>query len=153
VAKAIPEELQDSEWGEDFSFAAALLQGPSVQVVAQGRVGVLHFGSGGVLPLYKPGTWVMEQVAAGRLTEAEALEHPLRTVSIGPAISSKTTELFVHEPVELQSAEGIVMADLDLFWRLLREPMAEWVKLSALQLQALVGKNAVIKITAGAVVA
>src|SRR5215472_9951851 len=65
AARAIPEEFRDNEWGDGFAFAAALVRAESVQVMAQGRFGAIHFGPTQVVPLYTPGTWVMEQVAAG----------------------------------------------------------------------------------------
>lgn len=156
VATGIPDELHDDSWGDSgngFSIAAAFVRGPSVQVVAQGRMGALHFGQAGVVPLYTPASWVMEQVSAGLLTGREALEHPLRAVSIGPYVSSATTELCVNEPLLLRSAEGIVLGDLELFSMLLRAPLPAWSNLSAAQLQALVGKHAVVKIALEGVVA
>ena len=155
AANAIPDDLKDSEWGleptwaHDFWFAAVLVLGRRVHVITDGSYGALRFGSREVISLYEPRTWVMEQVAAGILTEAEALEHPLRKVLTRGAVPTGPVEAYLVEPVELAPGEGVVIADLDLFRVLQKEPVESWAKLSAARLQALGTKDPVIRIAEG----
>src|SRR5207244_1405454 len=135
---SIPEHIRE---GDSFSFAAALVSGDTVQVVAAGRFGALHVVGGHVIQVYSPGTWVMEQVEAGLLTTTEALTHPLRSVSAGPHVSSAGTELFEAPPIVLGTGESILVVELFLFQRLLLTPVESWEMLSAKRLQKLAIKE------------
>jgi hypothetical protein len=130
----IPEEMRQ---GDSFSFAAAMLCDESVQIIAAGRFGVLNVVGERAAQIFSPGTWVMEQVAAGILTQAEALAHPLRNVCIGGHVSSGGTELFVSPSISLESGDVILIAELALFQKLLLAPIASWRALSAERLQKL----------------
>jgi hypothetical protein len=133
AAALIPEEIRQ---GDSFAFAAVLLDGDSVQVIAAGSFGALHVMNRTVAEIYSPGTWVMEQVAAGILTTTEALTHPLRNVCTGPHVSSAGTQLFVAPPILLDTTGSVVIVELDLFQKLLLAPVASWASLSAHALQA-----------------
>lgn len=86
VAAAIPGELQDPEWGWEFSVAALLVVDETLHALAAGIFEVTVVDAAGFHPIYDPETLMKQLLRSGQLTAEQAATFEHQNLYVGPLV-------------------------------------------------------------------
>lgn len=133
----LPEKWRGDEWiSYGFSVAAVFLSAGRLEAAAAGGLAIVQVSRGLVTPIFRPPTWVDEQIRAGTLGEADAVIHPLRHV-ITTGVSSEKPQLVQAGPAPLASGDTVLIFELELFQHVVNQPLDSWSGCSASELQSM----------------